>query len=83
MSPLNPDLGKTGKKDMASLCGRQAFSVVVVVLFVCRTKRKRQSWTKAKVRSNEFMMREGVREKGKHGTAGLFSLCSFSHPLPP
>lgn len=35
MSPLNPDLGKTGKKDMASLCGRQAFSVVVVVLFVC------------------------------------------------
>lgn len=41
MSPLNPDLGKTGKKDMASLCGQQAFSVVVVVLFVCRTKRKR------------------------------------------
>lgn len=82
MSPLNPDLGKTGKKDMASLCGRQAFSVVVVVLFVCGTKRKRQSWTKAKGRSNEFMMREGVREKGKQA-AGLFSLRSFSHPLLP
>ena len=51
---------------MASLCGRQAFFVVVVVvLFVCGTKRKRQSWTKAKERSNEFMMREGAREKGK------------------
>ena len=41
---------------MASLCGRQAFFVVVVVvvvvLFVCGTKRKRQSWTKAKERSN-------------------------------
>ena len=83
MSPLNPDLGKTGKKDMASLCGRQAFFVVVVVvLFVCSTKRKRQSWTKAKERSNEFMMREGVREKGKQA-AGLFSLRSFSHPLLP
>lgn len=66
---------------MASLCGRQAF-VVVVVFFVCGTKCKRQSWTKAKERSNEFMMREGVREKGKYGTAVLFSLCSFSHPLP-
>ena len=72
---------------MASLCGRQAFFVVVVVVvvvvfFVCGTKCKRQSWTKAKERSNEFMMREGVREKGKYGTAVLFSLCSFSHPLP-
>lgn len=68
---------------MASLCGWQVFVVVVVVLVVCSTKRKRQSWTKAKERSNEFMMREGVREKRQIGTAGLFSLCSFSHPLPP
>ena len=38
---------------MASLCGRQAFFVVVVVvLFVCGTKHKRRSWTKAKERSN-------------------------------
>ena len=58
-------MGKTGKKDMASLCGRQVFFVVVVVLFVCGTKRKRQSRTKAKERSNEFTMREGAREKGK------------------
>ena len=78
MSPLNPDLGKTGKKDMASLCGRQAFFVVVVVvLFVCGTKRKRQSWTKAKGRSNEFMMRECAREKGKQEQL-VYSLCVLS-----
>ena len=32
MSPLNPDLGKTGKKDMASLCGRQAFFLLLLLL---------------------------------------------------
>ena len=69
---------------MASLCGRQAFFVVVVVvvLFVCGTKRKRQSWTKAKERSNEFMMREGAREKGKQEQLVYSLFVLFLTPCP-
>ena len=66
---------------MASLCGRQAFFVVVVVvLFVCGTKRKRQSWTKAKERSNEFMMREGAREKVNRNSWFILSSFFLSPP---